>query len=101
MNILPPPPHPGDILTDKFIHSSEGRRIDSVASLARKLGFTRGTLNRIIHSQKPISPKMALALESIGSIKAEEWLYLQIEYDLYQLRNMVSPTIEGDHNDDE
>lgn len=73
-------------MSNKFIHSKDGGRIDTIANLARKLGYARTSINNIIHNHKPISPKMALALESIGSIKAEEWLYLQVEYDLYQLR---------------
>jgi len=85
-----PPPHPGDILIKKFIHDKHGNRINTVTNIARKLGYTRTSINRIINNHKSITTKMALALESLGSIKAEEWLYLQIEYDLYQLRHMVN-----------
>ena len=80
------PPHPGRIIRHRFIRDEDGNPIDSVANFADKLNCHRSTLNRLINCEASITPEMALALEKNGGGSAEQWLTMQANYDLFQLR---------------
>ena len=59
------PPHPGEIIRDAV--RAEGW---TVAEAAARLGVTRNTLSRVLNGRAGVSPRVALALERIGSLKA-------------------------------
>ncbi len=80
------PSHPGEILRITLIEDEDGNKIESVASVAERLGYTRNTLNRVINGSASLTPAMAVALEQQGHGSAEFWLNLQMAYDLFHLR---------------
>ncbi len=84
------PPHPGEILFHRLIEDEDGKRIDSIANTAIKLGCHRNSLNRLINSSASVSIEMALALEKLTGSSAKFWLTLQIEYDLFHARAVAS-----------
>lgn len=50
-------------------------------SLARRLGTTVQTLNRIFNGHQPITPEMATRLEMVIGAPARFWNSLQVQYD--------------------
>lgn len=84
------PPHPGETLLEDVLPELD----ISIAELARRLGFTRETLSRILHGHAPISPDLAVRLELAGIGKARTWLGVQIDYDLWQATQREHPHIE-------
>ncbi len=84
------PPHPGETLREDVLPELN----ISVAELARRLGFARETLSRILHGHAPISPDLAVRLEAAGIGTAQTWMSVQIDYDLWQARNRPQPAIE-------
>ena len=84
------PPHPGETLREDVLPALS----ISVAELARRLGFARETLSRVLHGRAPISPDMAVRLELAGIGKARTWLGVQADYDLWQAQHREQPPIE-------
>lgn len=84
------PPHPGETLLEDVLPELN----ISIAELARRLGFARETLSRILHGHAPISPDLAVRLELAGIGKARTWLGVQIDYDLWQATHREHPHIE-------
>lgn len=84
------PPHPGETLLEDVLPELD----ISIAELARRLGFARETLSRILHGRAPISPDLAVRLELAGIGKARTWLGVQTDYDLWQARQREQPSIE-------
>lgn len=86
------PPHPG-LLVKEFLDGAD----ISLTKAAKHLGISRYLLLRIIKCQTAISAEMALRLEdAFGATKAETWLKMQLEYDLWQAeqkheRSVVMP----------
>src|SRR3954470_18302218 len=76
------PPHPG--------HSIKDACLDplglSVTEGAKVLSVARHTLSRIINGRAGISPEMAIRLEKAGWSNADQWLRLQMAFDLAQAR---------------
>ncbi|TBW30886.1 addiction module antidote protein, HigA family [Azotobacter chroococcum] len=70
------------------------RRPRCAKRVARRLGFARETLSRILHGHAPISPDLAVRLEMAGIGKARTWLAVQADYDIWQARQRQQPTIE-------
>ncbi|NOL50334.1 HigA family addiction module antitoxin [Pelistega europaea] len=74
------PPHPG-LLVKEFLDGADV----SLTKAAKHLGISRYLLLRIIKCQTAISAEMALRLEeAFGATKAETWLKMQLDYDLWQ-----------------
>ena len=74
------PPHPG-LFVKEYLDNSN----ITVTEAAKHLGITRVALSRIINGKTGISPEMALRLdEALRLFKAETWLKMQLEYDLWQ-----------------
>lgn len=73
------PPHPGRGLRE--IVESAGW---TISEAAQRMGVPRQTLSRLLNGHIGISPKMALALESVGWSNAEFWMRVQASYDLAQ-----------------
>ena len=76
------PPHPGRSIKDACL-APLGL---TVTAAARILGVARHTLSRVLNGQAGISPEMAIRLEKAGWSSAEQWLRLQVAYDLSQAR---------------
>ena len=84
------PPHPGETLLEDALPALHL----SIAELARRLGFARETLSRILHGHAPISPDLAVRLELAGIGTARTWLGVQADYDLWQAQQRQQPHIE-------
>ncbi|EPO7850311.1 HigA family addiction module antitoxin [Pseudomonas aeruginosa] len=84
------PPHPGETLLEDVLPELD----ISIAELARRLGFARETLSRIMHGHAPISPDLAVRLELAGIGTARTWLGVQADYDLWQAQHREQPRIE-------
>lgn len=84
------PPHPGETLLEDVLPELNL----SIAELARRLGFARETLSRIMHGHAPISPDLAVRLELAGIGTARTWLGVQADYDLWQAQHRQQPNIE-------
>lgn len=84
------PPHPGETLLEDVLPELA----ISIAELARRLGFARETLSRIMHGHAPISPDLAVRLELAGIGTARTWLGVQADYDLWQAQHREQPRIE-------
>lgn len=84
------PPHPGETLLEDVLPELG----ISIAELARRLGFARESLSRVLHGHTPISPDLAVRLELAGIGKARTWLGVQADYDLWQARHREQPHIE-------
>ncbi len=70
------PAHPGMLIADQM-----GDR--TITSLAKHLRVTRAALSRIINGKAAVSAEMALRLEDAFGIKADMWLRLQVQRDLW------------------
>jgi addiction module HigA family antidote len=84
------PPHPGETLLEDVLPELG----ISIAELARRLGFARESLSRVLHGHAPISPDLAVRLELAGIGNARTWLGVQADYDLWQARHREQPHIE-------
>jgi addiction module HigA family antidote len=76
------PPHPGDSIKDACL---DPLRL-SVTEAAGILRVARHTLSRVINGKAGISPEMAIRLEKAGWSNADQWLRVQVAYDLTQAR---------------
>ncbi len=72
------PPHPGDVLRDIM-----ARHAISQGQLARAIGISRGSVNRLVNAGWGISAEMALRLSRALASSPEFWLNLQREHDLW------------------
>ena len=70
------PAHPGMLIADQM-----GDR--TITDLARHLRVTRAALSRIINGKAAVSAEMALRLEDAFGVKADMWLRLQTQRDLW------------------
>lgn len=70
------PAHPGMLIADQM-----GTR--TITDLAKHLRVTRAALSRIINGKAAVSAEMALRLEDAFGIKADMWLRLQAQRDLW------------------
>lgn len=84
------PPHPGETLREDVLPALDIK----VAEFARRLGYARETLSRILHGHAPVSPDLAVRLERAGIGKARTWLAIQADWDLWQAEHREQPVIE-------
>jgi len=56
----------------------------TITELAKHLRVTRAALSRIINGKAAVSAEMALRLEDAFGIKADLWLRLQTQRDLWR-----------------
>jgi addiction module HigA family antidote len=71
--------HPGAIVKRDFVDTCGL----TVTKVAEKLGVNRQTLSNLINGRSGVSPEMAIRLsKGFGRKTAEEWLRLQMDYDL-------------------
>jgi addiction module HigA family antidote len=80
------PPHPGSILKEDILPELEL----TVTQASKQLGVSRVALSRILNEKAGISPEMAIKIEQWLGVdnggKAELWAGLQLDYDLWQVR---------------
>jgi addiction module HigA family antidote len=79
------PPHPGEIIREFCI---EPLNI-SVTEAAKSMGVTRKTLSALLNGRSGVSPEMALRLSKVFGRTPEGWLKLQLQYDLWQTKQML------------
>lgn len=69
----------------------------TVTEAAEQLGVTRVSLSRVLNGKAAISPEMSLRIEDWLGIenggRAETWLQMQANYDLWQARQKPRKTI--------
>jgi antitoxin HigA-1 len=80
------PPHPAAILREDVLPALNL----TVTEAAAQLGVSRVQLSRILNERASISPEMALRIEQWLGVerggRAELWLGMQLDYDLWQAR---------------
>ena len=75
------PPHPGRILRGIRFEDSQ-----TIPAAAEELGVECMELERVLNGEAPITPALALRIESAWNSRADLWLDLQTDYDLAQAR---------------
>jgi antitoxin HigA-1 len=83
------PVHPGEILREDVL-ADLGL---SVSEAAERLGVSRVTLSRVLHSHARVSPNLAVRLEEAGVGTARAWLAMQTAYDLAAQRAEGVPKV--------
>jgi len=78
------PPHPGESIRFDCL---EPLKL-TVTAGAVCLGVSRQTLNNIINVKSGISAEMAIRLSKVFGGSAENWLNLQVAYDLSKARKL-------------
>jgi addiction module HigA family antidote len=81
------PPHPGETLLEDVLPALGIK----IAEFARRLGFARETLSRILHGHAPVSLDLAVRLERAGIGTARTWLGIQADWDLWQAEHRAQP----------
>lgn len=84
------PTHPGAILREDVLPAM---RI-SVSEFARRIGVSRQVLHRILAESHGITPEMALRIGEFLGNGPELWLRMQQDYDLWQARGALKPTLD-------
>jgi antitoxin HigA-1 len=80
MSIMHNPAHPGEVLRE-FLPPGL-----PIGKVAKRLGVTRQALSAILNGRAGISAPMALRLEAAFDARAEMWLGMQTNYDLWHAR---------------
>ena len=83
--VMHDPPHPGEIIRE-FCIDPLGL---TVTKAAESLGVTRKTLSMLLNGKSGISPEMALRLSKVFGRTPEGWLRLQLQYDLWKVKQNV------------
>lgn len=83
------PMHPGEILKESYL---EPLNI-SVVEAARRLDVSRKTLSQLINGHSGISTEMACRLAKACGTTPKFWLNLQVNYDLWNNRDMDTGNI--------
>lgn len=80
------PTHPGDLVARFLLRNRDLTQ----EVMAKRLGVSRVTLNRLLNKRQSMSAEMALRIEKFTQIKAQIFLQAQIDYDLYQAEKDLS-----------
>ena len=64
------PTHPGEVLREEFM-PDYGL---TVASLAKRLGVSRQSVNEVVRERRAVSTEMAMRLSRIGSTCSATWI---------------------------
>ena len=79
------PPHPGELIADNLTEIGV-----SISHVARGLGISRRQLHNLVAGRSAIRPEMAVKLEQAIGSTADNWLRMQMNYDLAQIRKRAS-----------
>ena len=74
------PVHPGALIRQECLEPLSL----TVTAAAEGLGVTRKALSELLNGRSGLSPEMAIRLEKAGWSRAETWLKLQMQYDLWR-----------------
>ena len=74
-----PPTHPGEMLLEEFLKPLGVTQSD----FAVRLGVSFPRLNEIVRGRRAVSPDTALRLERVLGMRADFWLGLQLDWDLW------------------
>ena len=85
------PIHPGEFLREDYMPEMGF----SVASLAKRLGVTRQTVNDIVREKRNLSPEMCLRLGRLFGTTAQFWMNMQSKVDLWNALELNKSSIEG------
>ena len=85
------PPHPGELLDEMYIKPLEL----TITETAGVLDVTRQAISELVNRKRGISVEMALRLSKAFNTTPERWLNLQIQYDLWKMRNKKFPKIHS------
>lgn len=77
--------HPGVLLKEEI----EYRQL-SKSKTAQDLGLKPGHLSEIFKGKRNISAQLAVKLQQVLKIPAENWLTLQMQYDLAIVRKLMT-----------
>lgn len=80
------PLHPGLIIKDILIDGTDL----TIGGAANRLGITRTTLSRLLNQHAGVSPEMALRLSKLLNTSVEMWLNLQVQYDIWSVKQHAS-----------
>ena len=81
------PAHPGEVLRE---YLPEGM---TVQEAAKRLGVTRQALSALLNGRSGVSAEMALRLEVALDTKADFWLRLQMQRDMWVARQKPRPKV--------
>ena len=81
------PSHPGEILREYLPPGM------SVSEAANRLKVTRQALSALLNGRSDMSVEMALRLEAALGVKADFWLKLQLQRDLWDARKRPTPHV--------
>lgn len=73
------PTHPGEMLREEFMPDFGL----TVASLAKRLGVSRQSMNELVRERRAVSPEMALRLARVFGTTPQYWLNMQRNVDLW------------------
>ncbi len=79
------PPHPGEIIREICIEPFSL----TVTEAAKFIGVTRKTLSALLNGRSGISTERAIRLSKVFGRSPESWLKLQIQYDLWSIRQSI------------
>lgn len=86
-----PPTHPGEMLVEEFLRPLGITQ----SAFAVRLGVSFPRLNEVINARRAVTPDTALRLERVTGMRAEFWLGLQQDWDLWHaLRSDAAKEIE-------
>jgi addiction module HigA family antidote len=80
------PMHPGEVLKESYL---EPLNI-SVTEAAKRLGVARKTLSDLVNQKSDVSVDMAYKLASACNTSPKLWLNMQVNYDLWEKKDMES-----------
>ena len=84
------PLHPGEVLREDVL-PAVGL---SVSEMARRLGFSRQRVHRVLACTHPVTVEMALRIGRLVDNGPELWLRLQQNYDLWRAEQDLSDELE-------
>jgi addiction module HigA family antidote len=80
------PPHVGELINRTYIEP-----FDAVSGnmVAKELGVSPSTFNRLLNAKADLTPEMAVKLSAVLGGTAESWMRLQESYDLWLARQKI------------
>jgi addiction module HigA family antidote len=76
------PAHPGEVIREACLKPLGL----TVTAAADALGVTRKALSDLLNCHSGVSPEMAIRLEKVGWSTADHWLRMQVQRDLWVVR---------------
>lgn len=84
--VSPPGESLADVLEDRGM---------SQAELARRVGHAEKTISEIIHGKAPITPEMAVKLETVLGVPASFWNAREMQYRDWEVRKRQANSLEA------